>query len=149
MKKNKEYYKSLVPKFLTKSYELNRWLDSKVNDPEIRNKWENKYFIGYENTEKYYYIESDILAHDECYAEIINEYKKMGTAAAVEEIKSDPLLDHLNNIMVYSGINLLIPPNTNRYHANLLFNQMLDASNIVDPEIKEKFYEFCKEYTIS
>lgn len=52
----------------------------------------------------------------------------------------------------YKEIDVLIPPNSNRYHANYLFKQLVDycqanGVDYVNPNFKDIFYEFCCRYT--
>lgn len=155
---------------------LQNWLDSKVTDSEVADKYSpmscilpvhSAYQLRYQPASSYsrYYTEDDqdIKAHDSFYSDLID-------GSDPRDVLSDPTLKHLNSVTQRYGRHttrsVLIPPNTNRYHANYLFRQMVDLgfSNslnysvlgkdgasmtipFVTPEFKSAFYEFCKKHT--
>lgn len=75
--------------------------------------------------------------------------------------------EHNDKLPNTDKINVLIPANTNRYHANYLFKSMIDCAddfdmiytykdprtnesvclNLVDKNFKDQFYEFCYDNT--
>jgi hypothetical protein len=120
---------------------IEKWLDAKVNDEDILEYNEiNEYTIPH-YTSKYkkdvYYGTNDIDDVDSVY-----------------DVDSE-----MNNYMDH----VLIYPNTNRYHANMLFRQLIDYSidnnfmydiydaglnehksyTLLNKTFKESFYKFC------
>ncbi|ARF09447.1 hypothetical protein Indivirus_1_70 [Indivirus ILV1] len=93
--------------------------------------------------------------------------------AYYSDSKNDSDLKYLNKKFIdqeneYYVDHIYIDPNTNRYHANLLFRMMVDYSyennfdyelhdpetgnvalkfNLMDKELKQSFYKFCYENT--
>lgn len=116
------------------------WLDKKVNDNTIRIGDIGDHvpiFRDYDpdNFDKYYRNgSSDMKFHN---SEVENGYNQ-----------------RFNN-----GANINIPPNTNRYHANYLFQQLVENEgngsynlgnemvSLVTYDMKGAFYKFCEKYT--
>jgi hypothetical protein len=114
------------------------WLDSKVNDEDVDMFSCNEYTVEpyysvYEKSEYYNHNDSDT------------------KSKLVSDNIDDPELEKYND-------HLFIYPNTNRYHANMLFRQIIDFSllnelyifdntesmiNISDVIDKDSFYDFC------
>lgn len=128
---------------------LKKWLDSKVYDNSIENKYEITEFTLKPYKSKYnkeiYYTEND----EDC--EFLCDLKDNNNL----QTELDNYDDHL-----------FIPPNTNRYHTNSLFRQLIDFSienefsnnyfvddgkngymkcNIIDRSLKKAFYKFCHD----
>lgn len=132
---------------------LDKWLDSRT-----RSKLENKlvpYYGKYDFENYYEENDTDIRACDKINYNLI----KM--------IQDDDLNEHdkeLNNMEKYID-NILIRPNTNRYHTNQLFKMLIDYTidnnfhyniyndvtneyeimSLIHPNFKNKFYKFCKD----
>lgn len=138
---------------------VTKWLDSKVNDRMVM----NKYQID-DNTLKPYYShydkdcyydndndnDSDMKNNDKLSVQLIENL-------TVEELKQDKELAKLDSYRDH----ILLHPNTNRYHANYLFRKLVDYSydnkleylypnpykkeliNLMDKSLKESFYRFC------
>src|SRR5436190_12883302 len=120
---------------LSKKNKLNQWLDSKVNDITIKDKYEitnnnlNPYYGKYEN-ELYFdgKDDTDIQANDIFYLNLIRN---------VNEKSLNELIKYIDRV--------LIPPNTNRYHANQLYKKMVDY--IIDNNFNyDIFNDETKEY---
>lgn len=131
---------------MQKKKNINQWLNGKVNDKTVPNKYYldsytiEPYYGKYNINEYYTENDSDLINNDiaslQYFDENLEEY--------VEE---------------FPDFNLFIAPNSNRYHCNQLFKKLTDFSiknqmeyNISDnilylitPEFKEEFYQFCFE----
>ncbi len=170
--------RKLYPKRINR---MQKWLNSKVNDCTIKSKYDyhkdtlDPYLKKYENIKIFrnYYKENndtDILNSDQSYLFIINEEKKHN----FEEFKNDEFLlfldHHVERYRSEDGEKekqILIPPNTNRYHTNYLFKMLVDCSDffelttniynpktreielipLIDTDFKDIFYEFCYNNT--
>lgn len=105
------------------------WLDKKVNDNSIRSKYNRDYY-----------------PINEWHPDRIGLYYPDTT-----EFKLDPLTPKEAR-EDYGKYQVSIPPNTNRYHANLLFKQLVNYSedngfSILRSVDKYDFYDFCKKYS--
>lgn len=146
---------------------VNKWLTSKVNDCNVSHKWQKPLILPRYSGKmpetlygKYYAqkgIDIDIKNTDPNLSKII---------------KYD--CDNFNNnslelvTELYGDKSVLLPPNSNQYHANYLFKQLIDhtyditfdvpmiAKNGVvikkklpmfGPEFKNSFYNFCHKYS--
>lgn len=136
------------------------WLDSKVNDKTISNKYEVSDFSLTHYASNYpkeaYYVDGDqdFDANDKFYYNLLINTNEGDVEEGLRQLYQ--YLDHL-----------FIPPNTNRYHANHLFRKMKDFSlengfdykvyeptikkyglyNFIDAYLKEDFYKFCYQYS--
>ena len=133
--------------------ETRKWLNSKVRDDTIKDIYEiNEYTLspyeGYFDDINYYSPNDDDLQNNAICCLENNEY----------------LIDYVDS---FKDIDILIPPNTNRFHCNTLFKQLVDYSifnnyeydiyddlinelrnyPLIYPEFKEEFYKFCFENT--
>ena len=142
-----------------KKNKMIQWLDSKVNDNTIENKSkvsDNSLKHYMSKYPKYYYYTEDDIDLNSHNNYLYNLIKGMSR----EELENDIELLKMNNYMDH----LLLSPNTNRYHANSLFRQLLDHSinnefnyllndenkekmhfNLIDNSLKNSFYKFCYE----
>lgn len=108
-----------------------------------------------------YYIADDLRSSDKFFINCLNNTDR-------EQLNEDKQLKFLNCVtdrfIDRSNGNIksvLIPPNTNRYHSNFLFKKLVDRCDdkkmtyqvadesfkLVDPNLKEAFYQFCFENT--
>jgi hypothetical protein len=127
------------------SNNVSQWLNSKVNDRDME-----KYKVC-DNT-----ISPYVSKHDfECY--YTENDSDVRSSVQVDDSQLDPYVDHI-----------LLYPNTNRYHTNSLFRQLIDHSysnsfdfklyndetneydklNLMDVSLKNSFYRFCHENSI-
>lgn len=144
---------------IIKVNKLNQWLDSKVNDKDIWSKHEvdeytiKPYKSHYNKNAYYTENDSDVSASDKVFHQLIDD---MGDDLT-EDMK-------LHKLSMYDD-HIMLNPNTNRYHSNLLFRQLIDFShdnnheyaiyntkynehidvNLMDVSLKESFYKFCKD----
>ena len=139
---------------------IDQWLDKKVNDETILSKHEiDKYTIKpyqshYDKDAYYVKNDPDIKSSDQIVHQLINDF---GQNFIIEDPK-------LQNLVMYDD-HILLNPNTNRYHANLLFRKLVDFSfdndydytiynanddeqinvNLMDVSLKKSFYKFCHD----
>lgn len=143
---------------------IETWLDSKVMDCDISSKYDiseytlKPYHSHYDKT--VYYEDdgndTDIKNNDMVYSAIIN-------SISINELEDDI---ELKKISKYND-HILLDPNTNRYHSNYLFRQLIDFAydnkyaydiydsesgitekfNIMDKSLKSTFYKFCYNNT--
>lgn len=137
---------------------LEKWLNSKVNDKTVSSKYEideytiKPYDSHYDKNTYYTENDSDLKASETILYQLINNLTDEELNENTEISKLSPYADHI-----------LIRPNTNRYHANLLFRQLIDVSydnnydyelynanmdeqinvNLMDITMKKSFYKFC------
>ena len=123
---------------------LQNWLDSKVSDSTIKDKYEvNDYNLPphsnsssrYKNIhtfQKYYdgIDDQDVEASDSFYTGLLETMRDTNP----KDIRKDPQLKFLDSINeVYKQddhkLSVLIPPNSNRHHTNYLFKQLVDCSD--------------------
>jgi hypothetical protein len=126
-----------------------KWLDSKVGDITITNKMEI-----FKNTITPYKSKNDILTYYENDDDFDDQYEELhdyiiygGSLDSKKILDVSKYIDHT-----------LIPINTNRYHANYLFRQLIDYAIennmkytfqekcigfLVDKSMKDNFYKFC------
>lgn len=141
---------SSVPKIIPIKREnaVESWLNSKVDDKDMEKYNVNDYTIKPYNSQyemSYYYMsdDTDVKADNTT----LKEYYDCN--------KCDQLGSYNDHVFIY--------PNTNRYHANLLFRQLIDYSHsnnlnyelcdeitfeidkldIMDVSLKNSFYKFC------
>ncbi len=136
---------------------VEEWLNSKVNDKSVSkhgfdDNTQVQYYSHY--AEDVYYNDNDTdLRHDD------KSYKGIISTMTNQELTDDPVLGKIAKYVDH----LLLYPNTNRYHANSLFRQLIDFSydnkfeydlydpetgtiegvNLMDKSQKRSFYEFC------
>jgi len=144
---------------IIKVNKLNQWLDSKVNDKDIWSKHEvdehtiKPYTSHYDKSTYYTENDSDINASDKVFHQLIDD---MG-----DDLTEDM---ELYKLSMYDD-HIMLSPNTNRFHSNLLFRQLVDFShdnnheyaiyntnhnehidvNLMDVSLKKSFYKFCKD----
>jgi hypothetical protein len=149
----------LIPHLVTSK--ITKWLDSKVADKTVENKYEideltiKPYKSHYGNYA--YYGENDIDTKNMSTSDKYM-FQLMGTMTD-EELKEDM---EIYKLSLYAD-HVLIRPNTNRYHANLLFRKLIDQAfdndydydiynvnanehlnvNLMDISLKKSFYKFC------
>lgn len=137
---------------------LKKWLDSKVFDNSIRSVYDInddtiKHYPSHYKKDIYYnFDDDDIHKSDKLSLNVIINMSD-------DELESEPELKKLSNYVDH----ILLNPNTNRYHANYLFRQLIDNSydneydyniynmstkstdlmNLIDKSLKESFYKFC------
>jgi len=156
---------------------IKKWLDLKVEDKMIESKYAmydwslNPYLDEYEDLELFYryYNENDqdIKAIDVFYLENLEFMRENGTFYDNEELEYlDTLIERYIDENGVIKKRVFIAPNTNRYHANYLFKQIIDNcinNNLVydfsdedgnveslllfDVNMKDKFYKFCYDNT--
>lgn len=150
VKRNDNY--KIAPMFVYKnsSNSISVWLDEKVNDSSIPNKYEitqytlDSYKTEFNDINKYYTKDDDDFESNSLDYLLLTKDKSL-----------------LNHVDTYEEGNILIAPNTNRYHCNQLFKKMIDYSiknkleykikksndylELIGPEFKENFYKFCYE----
>jgi hypothetical protein len=143
---------TLLPKVCSNKYIVQKWLDTKVSDPYIRDK-----FTVFKYTLPPYFAESD---NFKTYYSITDD---QDVVACNKHYKNYGFYKHLDD---YTDHNILIAPNTNRYHVNYLFKQLIDHCSLnsmfveeednrgkihvlalFDKNFKDKFYEFCYNNT--
>jgi len=119
------------------SYQIESWLNSKVNDQDVEKYKVNEYTI------KPYYSQYDMS----------NYYKPNDTDIKANSLNYDEKLSEYDD-------HIFLYPNTNRYHANMLFRQLTDYAynrnfdycdrkhNVMDISMKKSFYKFCHENSI-
>lgn len=130
---------------------MNNWLDSCTNHSKSLYEYNNDVF------------------HDKLYYDY-TDYSKYFANDDIDEKGSKYHIDLVNKILTRSNYNeyvyslqkyntkyIFIPPHCNRYHCLYLFKKMVDYSlsrkfiynnkNLIYPELKEYFYEFCYVYT--
>lgn len=152
---------------------LRDWLDSKVLDDEIPDKYSKTthnippYLNRYESDDYFnrYYTkdDDDVKTADTFYPDLIDNMLKVNP----QDVHSSTQLKFLDSITErYESKKFLIPPNTNRHHTNFLFKNLVDYSDmngynyeILDSkgniiklpflgnDIKTSFYKFCKDNT--
>ena len=169
-----------VPYIKTRENKVQMWLNSKLLNNYFDSKYKyTKYTIKpymeeYEKFnifEKYYTNnDQDVKSSDKFYISLINNMRIINP----ENIVKDRNIRHINRAMESyrdgknsQEINVLIPPNTNRYHTNYLFKKMIDYCDnndfyfgyvdesmekfiqikLVDTDFKDAFYEFCYDHT--
>ena len=129
---------------MSKQEQIEKWLNEKVNDKTLDKYGINEYTIRpYSSKHELY-----------CYYKQ-NDSDMRANNALVQNDESSRLREYNDHILLY--------PNTNRYHANSLFRQLIDHSydnnfdyelyndetskydrvNIMDVELKKSFYKFC------
>jgi hypothetical protein len=126
---------------------MENWLNNKVND---------KYLGQYD-------MNSSVMIYDSKYDKVV--YYEVGDSDMLAIDKNDVGQEDYE-IYKYDD-SLFIYPNTNRYHANLLFRQMIDFSignnmtflvksgkdndvlniDLLGSQMKEAFYGFCFDNT--
>lgn len=143
-----------------KHQNVEQWLNSKVNDTSISSQYEiNEYTIRpyashYDKITYYIENDSDLNANEMILYQLIDNMTD-------KELSGDT---KINKLSVYMD-HILLRPNTNRYHANSLFRQLIDFSydnnynyniynvnareyinvNLMDLSLKESFYKFCHD----
>ncbi len=175
----------LVPVQHNRYYMVQKWLNNKVMNPMIIDKYmpydthllrHNKYDADHFN-EYYAPDDQDIQNSDDTYVSILLSMRDISP----DSIKEDSQLAYLDAVME-SFVNqqcngwvrrkknkriidaperhLLIPPNTNRFHVNLLFKRIIDHCApynfsigeeiipLVDVFMKDEFYKFCYDNSI-
>ena len=136
---------------ICKSKNIKDWLDCKVNDNLI----DDKYIVNESTIKPYksksqsvksYYIDDD----DDFYADEID---------LIITTKNKKLMPYVDK---FDTKHLFIPPNTNRHHCNQLFKKLIDysykdtfnilnkngsydSSRLLGPEFKSDFYDFCSD----
>ena len=136
---------------------VNDWLNDKVKDKSVsKYGFDDNVLPAYYShyAKEDYYDEGDIDAKQDDIA-----YKQLINTMTNEELSEDPVLGKIAEYVDY----LLLYPNTNRYHANTLFRQLIDFAydnkceydvydpktrkiekiNLMDKSQKRVFYEFC------
>jgi len=134
---------------------LERWLNSKVNDKDISNiktiyDYSLRPYRSQHCFEAYYITteghDSDLTANDPYYTNMLQYFD-------IKDIQDDPELykiaRYVDHIFLY--------PNTNRYHANYLFRQLIDytitndlkckSKYIITAGMKKAFYAFCMKHS--
>lgn len=154
---------------------LQNWLDSKVSDDNILDKYSKtpynmpRHLNMYESLEDYnrYYKKNDqdVNSADTFYPNLIDGMKEINP----EDLSKDKQLKFLDSVTERYKAgkevkSFLIPPNSNRYHTNYLFKQLVDFSDdynysitdstgnevlvpFIDVNFKNAFYKFCQENT--
>ena len=153
---------------------LCEWLDSKVSDDTIQNKYSKTSYnlpphLNRNESIEYFYRyytknDEDIDTADTFYPNFIDHMRNLNP----EDLRNDEELKFLDSITERYGKEhkFLIPPNTNRYHTNFLFKHLIDVSDnsgynyetvdlndkvvrlpFIDKELKQSFYKFCKDNT--
>ena len=143
-----------IPLALLSNNNLDKWLNKVLNNYETTiqpYKSDNNKQLYYDDIN-----DIDFNANDEILSQII-------TNMTDTELDENPELKKLNEYMDH----ILINPDTNRYHANLLFRQLIDFShendfnykiynditneydkkNLLNKSMKKSFYEFCYNYS--
>lgn len=128
-----------------------KWLDSKVNDVTITNKMEI-----FENTITPYNSQNDITAYYENDNDFNDQYEGLHDYIIHNNSFVSKKMEDISQYMDHT----LIPINTNRYHANSLFRQLIDYTiknnmkyilqgdnigSLFDKSMKDNFYKFCYE----
>jgi len=137
---------------------MENWLNNKVDDVTVTTKYDidehtiTPYKSHHEKDMYYTHNDTDIMAHEKGLYQMINDVTD-------EELENDPQLE---NLILYDD-HILLCPNTNRYHANSLFRQLVDFSHdndyvydtydttthkqtkfhLMNASMKESFYRFC------
>jgi hypothetical protein len=151
-----------IPYLMNIPNKIDIWLDEKVNDKYIDNKYYTTNYTLKPYTSHYdfntYYKDNDMdinASNKKLYDCITNSSKN--------DLEDN---DFIYNLSLYID-HLLINPNTNRNHANTLFRQLIDYSfdnnfdynlfnynsneyeliNLMDVSMKKSFYKFCYDYS--
>ncbi len=156
------------------------WLDSKIPDAETKYSEEVSHLPferdRYINYFKYYYNDNDqdVKASDKTYLSILKHYNKSdGDLCSIQGKLDNNTIQYMKKrVERYIHPNesrnskeILIPPNTYRYHVNYLFKRIIDCveynieictyfynNNIkkkaikfklMDKNMKDAFYKFC------
>ncbi|QKF94026.1 hypothetical protein QKU48_gp0568 [Fadolivirus algeromassiliense] len=153
-------HKGIIP--IIQPNPIGKWLDNKVSDHDIMSKYEideytiRPYYSYYEMSTYYDENDSDMKKSENMTLQYINNSTEEELEEDKELLKLSQYADHI-----------LLYPNTNRYHANSLFRQLIDYSynnnydyNIYDPDtrqvslnnlmdkaLKKSFYKFCYDNT--
>lgn len=155
----------IMPNANSTERRVQQWLDSKVNDELVVGKYDvERYHIGQgeynpDMFDRYYNKDSgdqDVAASDTSYITLVDTEK-------LHVKKLDDQLAFIDkSVERYEQESVLIPPHSNRWHANHLFKQLVDycASNkllfeteegdvehLIDVNFKDAFYEFCYDNT--
>ena len=171
---------SNIPKIYTPTYEdrVQKLLNSKIDDEMVETVYSEDgeclplYLNEIEDSKifnKYYDSnDQDVQANEEIYVSLLNNLRKDDP----EELNRDKFLLHLDKFVeryrsTKNNLDILIPPNTNRYHTNYLFKKLVDYSidnnciyshidqktgdiyplDLINVNFKDAFYEFCYENT--
>jgi hypothetical protein len=144
---------------------LNDWLDRRVLNPDAVNDY-NSYELRTENEQplypsSVYYLDNDedLQRSDKFYPEMLTHLD----ACEPEVLNSNKEISSLNQYIHHYSDNkkVLIKPNTNRFHANLLFRKLVDycgyhgiivynegkVEPLINKNMKTEFYKFCHENT--
>jgi hypothetical protein len=134
------------------------WLNSLVKDPEVINSCDpytcrlaQRKTVSTDIDFYYTPNDSDIKNSDQDWVDLL--------APDTTDPKAITLKSYIET---YNSKQILIKPNTNRFHANYIFKQLVDyclvnkltypydnISNklLVEPDLKTEFYKFCKKYS--
>ncbi len=142
---------------------LDSWLNSKVSDNTL-----DKYTIGEYSLRPYYskYDEQCYYIKNDSDMEMNDKIQQFGETSETNETNETNETSETN---IYND-HIFLYPNTNRYHANYLFRQLVDVSydnnfnytvynkngkniehnyfNLIDVTFKETFYQFCHDNTL-
>ena len=130
------------------------WLNDTVDDIFDREQYENTddilpMYYGKYSLDKYYHK---------------NDYDLYANDINIQDTNNKFIDKYIDD---YKDYQILIPPQTNRFHANQLFKKMIDCSidnkfeykiydentnkyvsvPLIDTSIKNDFYKFCYKYT--
>lgn len=150
---------------------VDKWLDEKIEDERIETRYSKNEDMIYKETKKpmedynKYYKEgdSDERASDKVRIDLIK------TLEMCDELREDEEMSYIESVMerymdeLGNEKNILIPPNTYRYHANYIFKKMIETCEeegyiyedigpegymqLIDVNFKKDFYEFCYNNT--
>lgn len=143
--------------------EISKWLDKEFNHSIIP----INYRLTYKKIDNYYFENSkEILIND---TNKIDDLKKFGKMIKMKEIpehignlEQNKLIIESNLIQLFELKNnnyyIYLNPKTPRYHANMLFNKLIDycihneyydhkGNTIINLLLRNQFYKFCYENT--
>jgi len=119
---------------------LNNWLESKYNNSCYIRPYHSQYTIDQ------YYQKNDIdIKKDDIWSRQLIE--SLDSTRSRDIYRDNP---ELLRKKVYSD-HILLNPDTNRYHTNMLFRQLIDytlnndLTDLFNIEMKNAFYKFCFE----
>lgn len=121
--------------------QVKKWLDEKVFTGYG---YINPYYSKYSINKYYEKGDDDIKMNDRWSRQLTSSLDSMNSVDIYMEYPE------LLRKRVYND-HILLDPGTNRYHANMLFRQLVDytisndLNNLINIDMKESFYNFCYE----
>lgn len=138
---------------------MKKWLDANVTDIFPRGIYDETddalpMYYGNHNFNDYYHVKDlDRAGNDINLLGLLNNNNDNND---YDELNKNFIMQYIDS---YKNIDVLIPPQTNRFHVNQLFKRMVDYTidnnlvyrinntklPLIDTSIKNDFYKFCYE----